>query len=249
MGIAYKIQGRVFSDRNFGRVTPIERVGVIDFTTDTTEVRGYGYLNLIITPHWADYYDFVYESLDTAIALVDRSSGLVLPQVANGSANIKVTETISGISKTFTISVSDRLSVDFTPYIVNGKRPPTSLNRNGMTYYPENDSGQSYTPAQSFLLPEHAMRIIVNPFYMFVSSNANNDAKGVIFLDSSNIVVAGYNFYELYGSRTPGQFNIGTDPVELPIPDTATCLCICTCLTTQTSQIVYTAPIIDFLFN
>lgn len=104
MGIAYKLNGRVFADNYIGKVTPNPKVQIIDFTCATTEIQKSGYLEIQFLPTFANYYNFSYSSSDTDVAVVDSTTGLVVA-VSNGSVDITVSDSVSGITKVFTISV------------------------------------------------------------------------------------------------------------------------------------------------
>lgn len=105
MGLAYKITGNVFATYNFGKVTPIIRVPLTDFTTTTTSIYNSGIMNIIITPEYANHYSFTFVSSDTTIATIDASTGFIEGK-ANGNVNITVTDIVSGITKIFPIAVA-----------------------------------------------------------------------------------------------------------------------------------------------
>ena len=227
MGIAYKINRVVFSQNNYGKVTPAERVGVIDFTSDTTNIEETGYMNVTFIPEFADYYKFRFESSDTDIAIIDPSTGLILGQ-STGDVIITITEIYSGISKNFPVHISIAYKVNFTQYLVDGKRPRADGNPNGGAYNPINDNGQSYTPANAYEIPSGYSRVKILPFSWWVSTSAARDTKAVIFLDENGIILAGYTYREVWATFVSSEWNVPTENFEPAIPAGAKYLCIST---------------------
>lgn len=126
MGTAYKLNGQFFSGR-LGRVTPVARISVTDFTINIpSTIQSSVIISATPTPPSANYYKFHFSSSNPEILLVNDYTGEATP-LGTGEVTIIVSEEYSGLIKTANVSVDSNILFSLTDEIFDGSRAITDL--------------------------------------------------------------------------------------------------------------------------
>jgi hypothetical protein len=241
MGIAYRLQGRYFSGK-LGYITPIEKTYVTDIEIVDKDVYYKGdRIEALPVPDYATIYKFKYNSMNPDIAIVDENTGIITSVLASGTATIEVLDEYTDTSRQFELTMINEKVIDLTPYLLIGGRPQAGNNRNGQTYYINNDSTQCYMPAGVFDVTPYASIEFPILAWWVSGGESQYDSKVILFLDDSSKIVEGYTYRELFSNYSTGIWNYNEEPLVLEVPEGASFLCVNTPLV---GDEVFRTPII-----